>query len=134
MFNPRIADPAQDFRRPIGRMIIDDDHIEFEIGALGEGALNGVENCPLAILNRDDDAGFHRKRFRRGWNFLEARLQPGADSFEMRRRDAFHFDLVIAIARIHIIELLLTRRPRIDRRRAVQRFGNPHDGVFFRDP
>ena len=115
-------------------MVIDDDHVEFEISALDEGALNRVENCPLAILNRDDDAGFYWKRFCVSWNFLEVRLQPGADSFEMRRRNAFHFDLVVAIARIHIVELLLIRRPRINRRRAVQRFGNPHDGVFFRNP
>src|SRR5208282_357369 len=115
-------------------MVIDDDYIEFEIGALDEGALNGVKNCPLAIPNRDNDAGFYWKCFRGSWNFLEVRLQPGADSFEMRRRDALHFDLVIAIARINIIELLLTRRPRINHRRAVQRFGNPHDGVFLRNP
>ena len=75
-------------------MVIDDDHVEFEISALGEGALNGVENCPLAIPNRDDDAGFYRKCFRWSGNFLEVRLQPGADSFEMRRRDGLHFDLV----------------------------------------
>src|SRR5216683_6008502 len=134
VFHPRIADTAQDFRRSIGRMIIDHDHIKFEISALGEGALNGVENCPLAIPNRDNDAGFYRKCFRRGWNALEVRLQPGANSFEMRRRDALHLDLIITIARIYIIELLLTRRPRIDHRRVVQRFGNPHDSVFFRNP
>ena len=95
-------------------MVIDDDHIEFEISALGEGALNRVENCPLAIPNRDDDAGFYWKCLCCSRNFLEVRLQPCADSLEMRRRDALHFDLVIAIARIHIVELLLTCRPRIN--------------------
>ena len=81
MFETRIADTAQDFCRPIRRMVIDDDHIEFEIGALDEDALNGLENCSLAIPHRYDDTGFHRKCFRRGWNLLEVRLQPGADSF-----------------------------------------------------
>ena len=52
----------------------------------------------------------------------------------MRRRDALHFDLVVAIARIDIVELLLTRRTRISGRRGVHRLGNPHDGVFFRNP
>ncbi len=77
----RIADTAQDFRRAIGRMVIDDDYIEFEIGALGEGALYGVQNRPLAISNRYDDAGLYRKCLCSGWNFFEVRLQPGADSF-----------------------------------------------------
>src|SRR6266852_5772881 len=100
-------------------MVIDDDHIEVEISALDEGALNGVKNRPLTIPNRDDDAGFDWKCFRCSRNFLEVRLQPGTDSFEMRRCNALHFDLVIAIARIHIVELLLTRPLRINYRRAV---------------
>ena len=29
----RIAHTAQDFRRAVGRMVIDDDYVEFEIGA-----------------------------------------------------------------------------------------------------
>src|ERR1700730_11969007 len=94
VLNARIADTAQDFRRPIRRMVIDNDQIEFEIGALGQSALNGVENCPLAIPHRYDDAGFYRKCFRSNWNLIKVRRQPGADSFQMRRRDSLHFDLV----------------------------------------
>ena len=60
-------------------MVIDDDHIEFEIGALGEGALYGVENRPLAISNRYDDAGFYRKCFR-------SRLEPFRSAAATRRR------------------------------------------------
>ena len=52
-------------------MVIDDDHVEVEIGGLDEGALDGVENCALAIANRDDDAGLYRKFFGCGWNVLE---------------------------------------------------------------
>ncbi len=118
-FNPRIVDAAQDFCRPIRRMVIDDDYIEFEISALHEGALNGVEDCPLATSNRNHDAGFYGKCFRCGRNSLELRLQPRTDSFEMRGRDALHFDLIIAIERINIVELLFTGRPRINRRCAV---------------
>src|SRR6202044_2942255 len=61
VLDPRIADAAQNFGRPIGRMVVDDDDIEIEISALGEDALNGFENRPLAIANRDDDAGLYRK-------------------------------------------------------------------------
>src|SRR5580700_1872503 len=103
-------------------MVIDDDQIEFEIRALRERTLNGFENSLLAIPDRDDYAGFHWKCFHGSRNFLEVRLQPGTDSFEMRCRNALHFNLVIAIARIHIIELPLTYRPRINYRCAIQRF------------
>jgi len=125
---------AQDFCRPIVRMVIDNDYVELEVSALDEGTLNGFENCPLAIPNRDDDAGLNWKKFSATGTSPNCGLQACTDSFEMGRRDALHFDLVVAIARIHIVELLLTRRPRINRRRVVQRFGNPHDGVFFRNP
>src|ERR1022692_2571178 len=81
VFETRIADSAQDLGRPIRRMVIDDDHVEIEISSLNECALNGLENCPLPISNRYDDAGFHWKGFRCGWNFLEVRMQPGIDSF-----------------------------------------------------
>jgi len=53
----RIADTAQNVRGAIGRMVIDDDYIEFEIGALSEGASYGIQNRALAISNRYDDAG-----------------------------------------------------------------------------
>ena len=129
-FEARMPDTAQHLCGPIRRMVIHDNHVEFKISALNQGALSGVENCPLTIPNRDDNAGFYWKCFRCSRNFLEVRPQPGTDSFEMRRRDALHFDLVIAIARIHIVELLLIRRPCITHRRTVQRFRNPHDGVF----
>src|SRR5579859_6396820 len=52
----------------------------------------------------------------------------------MRGRDALHFDLVITIAWIHIIEMLFAGRPRINHRGAVQRFGDALDRVLFRNP
>src|SRR5207302_4385223 len=93
-----------------------------------------VENGSLSIPYRYDDACFYRRGFRPIRHFLEARLEPGTDSFEMRRCHALHFNLVIAIARIHIIELLLAGRPHIGERRAVQRLRNSHDRMLLRNP
>ena len=66
-----------------GGVVVDHDHVEFEISALSEGALNGVKNCPLAIPNRYDDAGSYRKFFRCVGNLFAHRGQPGADSVAM---------------------------------------------------
>ena len=52
----------------------------------------------------------------------------------MRGGDAFHLDLVFTIAGIDVIELLLPGRPRISNRRAVERFGNPQNAMFLRNP
>src|SRR6266850_1341666 len=113
VLEPRIAKPAQDFRGPVGRMVIDDDYVEVEIRALPESALHSVENGSLSIPHGYDDAGLYRRCSRPIRHFLEARLEPGTDSFQMRRCHALHFNLVVAIAWIHIIELLLTGRPHI---------------------
>src|SRR5260370_23361466 len=115
-------------------MVIDHNHVEVEIGVLAEGTLNRVDNDSFAISYGYDDAGFHQKRSCRKWNFLKARLEPHTDSFEMRRRDALHFDLVIAITLIHVIELLLPARPHIDHRRAVQQLGASHEFPILPTP
>src|SRR2546426_8014384 len=115
-------------------MVIKDDHIEVEIRALGESALYRVENGSLSIPYGYDDAGFYRKCSDPIRHSIEARLEPGTDSFEMRSRHALHFDLVIAIARIHIIELLLTGRPHIGHGGAVQRLRNSNDRALLRNP
>ena len=115
-------------------MIIDDDHVESEPIALGESALNSVENRPLAISHRYDYACFYRQCFIRSRDFRELWRQPGAYSFQVCSCDAFHFYLVVTITRIHLIELLLTGRPRIGSRCVVQRLRNSDDGVFFRNP
>src|SRR5438067_10858195 len=134
VFEPRIAKPAQDFRGAVGRMIINDDNIEVEIRVLPENTLDGIENGSLSIPYRYDDACFYRKCPGRLRHFFEARLEPGTGSFEVRSCHPLHFDLVIAITRIHIIELLLTGRPHICDGRAVQRLRNSHDRVLLRNP
>src|SRR5579885_110631 len=114
MYEMRIADAAKDFRRPVGGMIVYDYYIEVEIGALGERTPDGIMDGTLAVADRDDDAGFDRKWSGRRRNLVEARLQPCADALEMRRRDLFHLDLIIAIARIYIVELLFAGGPVVD--------------------
>ena len=57
-------------------MIIDDYNVEFEIGLLGQRALNGVENCLFPIANRYYDAGFYRKRLDGFWQFGDDGFNP----------------------------------------------------------
>src|ERR1051326_2222405 len=112
-------------------MVVNHNHIELKIGLLTEHAPDGVDDCSLAISHRYNNAGFQWKFFSRSGNSFESWFQTSADSLEVRRRNLLHFDLVIAVTRIHIVELLLACGTRVGSRCAVQWFGNPYDGMVL---
>src|SRR5437763_1574887 len=114
-------------------MVIDYDNVEVESSFLEQRTLNGVENGSFAVPDRDNDARLHRKLFRHGRQGLETRFEPGADTLEMFGRNSLHFDLIIAILRIDIIELLLTCGPRIQNRCGIERLRNPDNRMPFRN-
>src|SRR6267142_14938 len=97
-------------------MVIDNDDVKSEIGFLAKGTPHSLQNGSLAIPDRDDNAGVHGELLRRSGHLPECRLEICSDPLQMLRSDAFHLDLIVAITRIHIIELLLAGRPRIQNR------------------
>src|ERR1051326_8501014 len=100
-------------------MIVDNDDVETKIRLLVENAANRIENRLLAVSNGDDHTRLYRKVIGTGWNRLEARLEVRPHAFQVFGRDVFHFDLVNAVARIHVIELLLPGGPEIRQRSCV---------------
>src|SRR5262245_43015023 len=128
MQQPSITGIAQHFGGSIGGMVIDYDDIELEIRLLVQRAFNSIENCTLAIFNRNDDAGSNRIFLCRTSHAFKARLEPGANAFEMLGRDRLHLQLVITILWVYVIELLLSGRPRIQDGCFIERFGYADDG------
>ena len=95
---------------------------------LRERAAHGVEDRPLAVPDRDDDAGLDRKVSPPRGNRLEARRQQRADPAEVLRREALHVHLVVAVPRVDVVELLFARRPRLPRGSPLERLGDPDEG------
>src|SRR6185369_14326326 len=133
MYKPRIAASPQQLTRSICRMVIHNDDVEVKAGLLSKHALNGIENRSLTIFYRNHDTVAPQELLVRCRHGLKARLEPGADAFEMLRRDGFHFNLVIAILWIDVVELLLPGRPRVGDRCGIKRLGHAHDGTLLRN-
>src|SRR5207245_10827071 len=105
LFQTLVSYCAQDVRFPIRRMVIDHDNVEIEIRTLAECALDGIKDRSFAILHGYNDAGLDGKFLAGKGNFREARLEPRTDTLQMAGGNLLHFDLIIAIAGIDIIEL-----------------------------
>src|SRR5262249_6033387 len=108
------------------------DHVQWKIDALPERALNRVDNCPLAISDRNHNTGSDGKILGGSRHDLELRLEPRAYAFQMLGRNLLHLDLVLAILGVNVIELLRPRRPRVRHRGRIERFRNSDDGMPFR--
>ena len=107
-----VVDTAQQFRGLVRRVVIDDDHVEPEVGLLLEGTVHGVADGLLTVIDGDDDGRLHIELL-----FVEVRtavvggvdLRP--DLLQMGGGRMFHLDLYLAIAGIHVVELLHARGP-----------------------
>jgi hypothetical protein len=115
-------------------MVIDHDDIEIEIRLLPQNALDGIEDRPLTIPDRNDNAGANRKPLGRNSGRLKLRLELSSGPLEMIGGNLLHFDLKASIFGIDVIELFLARRTYIGDGGGVQRFGNPNDRPFFGYP
>src|SRR5215831_5538897 len=134
MDQARVGDAAQQFCCAVRRMVIYDDDIEIEIRLLPQNALDGIQDGPFTIPDRNDNAGSNRKHLGRNPNREKLRLEIGADPLEMVRDNLFHFDLKASVFGIDVIELFLSRRAYISDRGTVERFRNADDGPFLRNP
>ena len=102
------SDFIKNLASAVGRMIVDHDDVELEIGFLAQRTLHGIRDGLLSVENRDD----HRSLVEE-FLFAEIRLaiktgiDEGSHLVEMLRASLFHLYLHLSVARVHIVELLL---------------------------
>src|SRR5712691_7434019 len=108
-------------------MVIDDKNIEGERHALRQRAAHRVRNGGDAIAHGDDDARGHGKRRVGCGHSGKVWPQVGPNTLQMRRRNRFHFSLVVALAGGDVIEDALPAGTPVERRTRIQRFRNAHD-------
>src|SRR5215471_3128131 len=107
-------------------MVINHKNIEGERDALRQRAAHCIRNGGDAIAHGDDDARGHGKRRVRYGHSGKVRLQVGPNTLQMRRRNRFHFSLVVALAGGDVIEDALPAGTHVERRTRIQRFRNVH--------
>ena len=106
----RVCQPVDDFRSAVSRMVVDDDDIIGKRGLLCESRTDCVADGSYPVSYGDDDRSFCVERDSVEVDVCEViRVEVSADSFEMFRTDAFHFDLHIPVSRVDIVELAFTR-------------------------
>jgi hypothetical protein len=120
---------CQDFRRPIGGMVVRDNHVEGEIGPLREGAFHRIGDGSGAVPHGNDDARLDGKGAIRNRDVPERRGKTSPDPSEMRRRLLLHLLLEQSILRIDVGEVVLAGLSGSTR---ACRSGFRHDGKALR--
>ena len=109
-FQPPVLDRGKFLRSPVGGMIVHDNDIVIEITFLRKCAMDGIGHRSDPVENGDDDGGGHlRLEIRVRADSPESRGNVGSDPLQMLRADFLHLYLDLSVARIHIVELLLSR-------------------------
>ena len=111
-------------RRPICRMIVDDDDVEGECRLLCERAAHGFGNRALAVAHGNDHRCAHCKARRACRTRLELRREVSARALQMTGGDGFHLNLNLAPARINVIELLVAGLAQVARDARVKQLWN----------
>ena len=102
------------FSRAVSRAVVYHDEIEGERRFLLQHRANGIANGALTIADRNDDRSLHSKlAIAEVHLVIFVTMQISVQSPQMTRASPFHFYLTTAIARVDIIELLLSAQPRI---------------------
>ena len=96
---------AESVGRTVGRVIVDDDDVEWKIGLLFKRAVYRIANGLHAIADGDDHAAFNGERRIVVGRTRGRRRQPGLDALEVGCRDLFHFNLIAAVSRIDVTEM-----------------------------
>ena len=103
-----------DLRRPVGRVVVNDDDVEGEGCFLLESRADGILYGALAVADGDDDRSLHSKlAFREVHLVVLVAVQIGVQGPQMSCASPFHLHLSAAVARVNIVELLLSAQSRI---------------------
>ena len=112
-------------------MVVDHNDIELEVGFLTQGAVHGIHDGLLAVVDRDDYRGLDAEVLLvKVWTAIEGRIDLRTDSREMGRSGMFHLDLHLAVSWIHIVELLDTRCPEVGLFLRIQAFVDVEDAAL----
>ena len=111
-------------------MIVHDNDIVIEITFLRKCTVNCVGHRPDPVENGDDDGGGHlRPEIRVRADSPESRGYVGSDPLQMLRADFLHLDLDLPVARIHIVELLLSRLAEVSLDLGIEVFSYMDDPI-----
>ena len=110
-----LCQPFQHLRGAIRTAVVDDDDVEAEIRLLCQGTAHGILDGLDPVPYRDDDTRLyaipvlvvhpHHVHLRRS--------QVGIDLAQVARGYPFHLNLPAAVARIHVVKLLLPAAPHV---------------------
>ena len=121
------GDSGEDFGSAVGRMIVNDNHIEGESGFLRQGGGHRVGDGAGAVADGDDYRGLNGKVPLREVNLPCYRRKLCHDSCEVSGENLFTLLLHRGIARINIVKLFLPRSPAVIFRTDVKVFRNVTD-------
>ena len=106
-----VVETTQQLGRLIGRVVINHYHIILKFGFLAQRAVNSVANGFFAIVNRYNHRCFYIKLLLvKVGTTIERGVDFGADGSQVSGGSMLHLYLYLAIAWVHIVELLLARR------------------------
>ena len=109
MNQPVVVESLQQLSSAIRRVIIHHNDVELEVSLLRQGAVHGIADGLLAVIDGNHHRGFDIKLlFVEVWLTIIRRVDLGADLVQMRRSGLFHLYLYLTVAWVHIIELFHT--------------------------
>ena len=120
--------------RAVGGVVVDHDDVEREVRLLAEGRADGVGNGALPVPYGDDHTGFNGERafFRIDGEQLVC-IDKGSQRTQMVGAGALHVYLDGAVAGVHVVKLLLSRRARVQLLLVVETFGDVDEAAHARE-
>ena len=98
----------QYFAGAVGRMVVHHDDVELETCLLFQGTLHGISHGLFAVEDGDDDRSLVFKLLlTEVWLAVEGGVYQGAHLAQVLGACLFHLYLHLAVARVHIVKLLL---------------------------
>ena len=108
MTHPFVGKRVDNLARPIGRVIINNKYIELKICLLSEHRAYCITNGRYTVEHRDNHRSLNRKfACREVDTAVFIWWEPSSYAMQMVGTYLLHFNLHIALRRIHIIELFL---------------------------
>ena len=106
-----VVETTQQFGGLIGRVVVNHNHIIFELRLLTQGTVHGIADGFLAIINGNHYRCLYIKLLLvEVGTTIERGIDLGANGSQVSSRSMLHLYLYLAIAWVHIVELLLARR------------------------